>query len=260
MRIATWNINSVRLRMDLVSRFVTETKPDILCLQEIKCRDGEFPLSAFANAGLKYVSVVGQKGWHGVAIASKKPLERLPAPPICPRDEARSVAVRVAGIEIHTLYVPAGGDEPDPVTNPKFAHKLEVLAQMRAYYGRRRGAPLVVTGDLNVAPGENDVWSHKQLLDVVSHTPVETEALEAARTAGGLVDIARRHRPADEKLFTWWSYRSPDWSRNNRGRRLDHIWATPDIATAAHGSRILRPVRGWEKGSDHVPVFATFDL
>jgi exodeoxyribonuclease-3 len=254
MRIATWNINSVRLRMDLVTRFITDAKPDVLCLQEIKCRDGEFPLSAFANAGLKHVSVVGQKGWHGVAIASRKPIERMPPPPICPREEARAVAVRISGVEIHSLYVPAGGDEPDVDVNPKFAHKLRVLAEMRAYYRTRRGDALVVTGDLNVAPGENDVWSHKQLISVVSHTPVETEALEAARIDGGLVDLARQHHSADEKLFTWWSYQSPDWSRNNRGRRLDHIWMSPSLADASSGFQIHAQCRGWERPSDHVPV------
>ncbi len=255
LKIATWNINSVRLRAETVARFAAEQKPDVICLQEIKCRDGEFPAKAFKDMGLNHLHIVGQKGWHGVAIASRLALEPVAGPDLCRHSEARVAAVKVAGVELHDLYVPAGADIPDPALNPKFAHKLDVLARMKeAYAARRDAGPLVVVGDLNVAPGEYDVWSHKQLLDVVSHTPVETEALEAARTAGALVDLARFHRPCPEKLFTWWSYRSPDWTRNNRGRRLDHIWASADLAAISSDYAIHIPCRGWDRPSDHVPV------
>lgn len=114
-------------------------------------------------------------------------------------------------------------------------------------------------GDLNIAPREDDVWNHKQLLKIVSHTPVEVEHLGAAQEAGAWVDITRQDIPSG-LLYSWWSYRAADWDTADKGRRLDHIWATPDIATAAHGSRILRDARGWDQPSDHVPVFATFDL
>jgi exodeoxyribonuclease-3 len=261
LSIATWNINSVRLRVDLVARFVAEQKLDVMCLQEIKCRNGEFPEKAFKEMGLKHLHVVGQKGWHGVAIASKHKLEPLDTPALCPRGEARVAAARVKDIDIHNLYVPAGGDEPDPAINEKFAHKLAVVEAMRKHYRHRKpGPPIVLVGDLNIAPGEHDVWSHKQLLDVVSHTPVETEGLETARTQGGFVDLARHHRPAPEKLFTWWSYRSPDWTKNDRGRRLDHIWATPDIAAKTDRFEIFRDCRAWEKPSDHVPVMVRVKL
>jgi exodeoxyribonuclease III len=263
LKIATWNINSVRLRIEMVCRFLGEAKPDVLCLQEIKCRDGEFPANAFKNAGYRHMHVVGQKGWHGVAIVSRHKLTPIEAPPLCEKKEARVAAVKLQGIEIHNLYVPAGADIPDPIANPKFAHKLDLLDRMKRDYGKRRGkAPMILVGDLNVAPGENDVWSHKQLLDVVSHTPGETSRLEAAREAGGFVDIARLHKPDPEKLFTWWSYRSPDWTKNNRGRRLDHIWATDDIAPASQAAafHIHTPCRGWERPSDHVPVVAGFKL
>jgi exodeoxyribonuclease-3 len=116
----------------------------------------------------------------------------------------------------------------------------------------------VLVGDLNVAPLETDVWSHKQLLKVVSHTPVETQGLERARRAGGWVDLMRRFVPPEQKLFTWWSYRSPDWTVNDRGRRLDHIWATPGLAGAATRMAVLREARSWERPSDHVPVIAAF--
>ncbi|MEM8591831.1 MAG: endonuclease/exonuclease/phosphatase family protein, partial [Pseudomonadota bacterium] len=117
----------------------------------------------------------------------------------------------------------------------------------------------VLVGDLNIAPREDDVWSHKQLLKVVSHTPIEVEHLEAAQTAGKWVDVTRQDIP-EGNLYSWWSYRSPDWDKADKGRRLDHIWATPDLAGSASGSRVLREVRGWEKPSDHAPVFASFDL
>jgi exodeoxyribonuclease III len=259
--IATWNINSVRLRVAQVARFVDEAKPDILCLQEIKCQDGQFPLREFKAMGLKHMHVVGQKGWHGVAIASRFPLEPVMAPALCRHSEARAAAVKVNGIEVHCLYVPAGAEIPDPATNVKFDHKLDVLAKMKTEYAKRKDTgPLVVTGDLNVAPGEFDVWSHKQLLNVVSHTPIETERLEAAREAGGLIDTGRLHCPAPEQIFTWWSYRSPDWTKNNRGRRLDHIWASKDLADVSSHYSIYQATRGWERPSDHVPVMLKLAL
>jgi exodeoxyribonuclease-3 len=233
----------------------------VLCLQEIKCRDGEFPANAFKNAGYRNMHVVGQKGSHGVAIVSKLKMQPLPGLKLCPKDEARVAAVKVAGIEVHNLYVPAGADVPDPIGNPKFQHKLDVLDRMKREY-KKRTAPTVLVGDLNVAPGEFDVWSHKQLLDVVSHTPGETSRLDAAREAGRFVDLARVHRPEPEKVFTWWSYRSPDWTKNNRGRRLDHIWASDDIAATSQAAafHIHVPCRAWERPSDHVPVVAGLKL
>jgi exodeoxyribonuclease-3 len=262
LKIATWNINSVRLRIAQVQRFLAEAKPDVLCLQEIKCQTGEFPAKAFAESGYKHLHVVGQKGWHGVAIASKHKLEPVELG-LCPKGEARAAAVMVEGVEIHDLYVPAGADVPDPALNVKFGHKLDFLDAMKKFYAKRKGkGPLVLVGDLNVAPGEHDVWSHKQLLDVVSHTPAETTRLDAIRDKGGFVDLARAHKPDPEKLFTWWSYRSPDWTANNRGRRLDHIWASGDIAgsSQAKAFEIHTPCRSWEKPSDHVPVVVGLKL
>ncbi len=256
LSIVTWNINSVRPRGALIAQFVELAgKPDVICFQEIKCLNDQFPKKAFRALGYRHFHIAGQKGWHGVAFVSRVPLEEAEAPPLCRHGEARCAAVKVAGIEINNLYVPAGADIPDPAVNPKFDHKLDVLAKMKTHYAKRKDTgPLIVVGDLNVAPGEHDVWSHKQLLTVVSHTPEETTRLEAARTAGGLVDLARHHRPEPEKLFTWWSYRSSDWTKNNRGRRLDHIWASPDVAAVSSDYKIHVPARSWERPSDHVPV------
>lgn len=261
LKIATWNINSVRLRHPSVARFLEQAKPHVICLQEIKCRDEQFPTAAFKKMGYRHLHVVGQKGYHGVCFASRVKLDPVELR-ICPRSEARSAAVRVDGVEIHNLYVPAGADVPDPEVNPKFQHKLDFLDAMRSYYAKRKaqGGPLVLVGDLNVAPGEHDVWSHKQLLNVVSHTPVETNRLDAVLNDGGFVDLARLHKPAPEKLFSWWSYRSPDWTANNRGRRLDHIWASADLAPASQASafEIHVPCRSWDRPSDHVPIVAGF--
>lgn len=263
LRIASWNINSVRLRIETVCRFLSEAKPDVLCLQEIKCRDGEFPAKAFKDAGYKHMHIVGQKGWHGVAIVSRHKIDPVEGPSLCPKKEARVAVAKLDGIEIHNLYVPAGADIPDPEQNPKFKHKLDVLDRMKREYKKRNGkTPIILVGDLNVAPGEFDVWSHKQLLDVVSHTPAETTRLDAVVQAGGFVDLARRHRPNPEKLFTWWSYRSPDWTKNNRGRRLDHIWASADLAESSRSEafHIHVPCRSWPRPSDHVPVVAGLKL
>ena len=130
---------------------------------------------------------------------------------------------------------------------------------MRDHFHQERPDRAILVGDLNIAPREDDVWDHKALLKIVSHTPIEVEHFNAVMQAGNWVDVTRANIP-EGKLYSWWSYRAADWNAANKGRRLDHIWATPDIASAAHGSRILRDTRGWEGPSDHAPVFATFDL
>ncbi len=259
LRLVTWNINSVRLRMERVAAFIAAEAPDILCLQEIKCRTDEFPGKAFAAAGLPHLAIRGQgRGQHGVAIASRLPLELIDGPSLCREGHARIVSARIGGHDIHNLYVPSGGDAPDPDANPKFAHKLDFLAAMARDFaaGRSARVPQVLVGDLNVAPQEHDVWSHRQLLNVVSHTPVETEALEAARAAARFIDVARHVHPPEQKLYTWWSYRARDWAASNRGRRLDHVWtdrAALDGADLA-SFRIHLAWRGGVKPSDHAPV------
>ncbi len=263
LRIASWNVNSVRLRLDHILRFVSEARPDVLCLQEIKCQESEFPRRALAAAGLPHVLVAGQKGWHGVAIASAVPLEPLPALGVCREGQARSLSARVAGLDLHTLYVPAGGDLPDPALNAKFAHKLDFFARLTAKMAVLDGqSPVVLCGDLNVAPGMFDVWSHRQMSKVVSHTPIEIAAMESLRASLGFVDVIRRAHPEPEKVFTWWSYRAADFRTSDRGLRLDHIWVSPSlaprIAEDPASSRVYQDVRAWTRPSDHVPV--SFDL
>ena len=258
--IATWNINSVRLREPLVARLLAEEAPDILCLQECKSPVDKIPTEAFAALGYTHMIARGQKGYNGVAILSKLPLEDVGDRDFAGLGHARHVAGRLEnGVVIHNFYVPAGGDVPDRDVNEKFGQKLDYLTQMRDWFLDETPRRSILVGDLNIAPREDDVWSHQQLLKVVSHTPVEVEHLAQAQDAGGWVDITRKDIP-EGALFSWWSYRARDWSAADKGRRLDHVWATPDIAGAGHSSRILREARGWDKPSDHAPVLAEFDL
>jgi exodeoxyribonuclease-3 len=264
--LATWNINSVRLRIDLVAKFLAEHAPDVLCLQETKCRDGEFPLGEFRKLGYEHLAISGQKGYHGVAIASKIPLTSINRREFCANADARHISVRLAPadgrpLDLHNFYVPAGGDEPDPEINPKFAHKLAFLDEMAHWISTDAIAAgdAIMVGDLNVAPLESDVWSHKALLKVVSHTPIEVEKLNHVFDAGPWVDALRHYVPASEKLYTWWSYRAPDWAKADKGRRLDHIWVSASLKPNLGGMKILRESRGWDRPSDHVPVIVHLD-
>ena len=263
LRIATWNVNSVRLRLDGIRRLVESHEPDVLCLQETKVVDQEFPHKPLQKMGFKHISVRGQKGYNGVAILSRQPLEDITPMDWCGRQDCRHLYARLpGGIELHNFYVPAGGDTPDPAQNDKFAHKLQFLAETDRWFRRRRGAAdrAILVGDLNVAPHPNDVWSHRQLLGVVSHTPVEVAAL--ARLAGSRhwVDAVRHFIPDSIKLYSWWSYRSPNWQRSDRGRRLDHVWVTPSLVAALDDAEVIKPARDWPKPSDHAPVVVTFTL
>ncbi|MEJ1990127.1 MAG: exodeoxyribonuclease III [Maritimibacter sp.] len=258
--LATWNINSVRLREALVARLMTEEAPDVLCLQECKSPVEKMPLEAFAALGYGHVAARGQKGYNGVAILSKMPLEEVGSEDFASLGHARHIAAKLEnGVTVHNFYVPAGGDKPDREVNEKFGQKLDYLTEMRDWFRKEQFKKSILVGDLNIAPREDDVWSHKQLLKIVSHTPIEVEHLAETQEAGGWVDITRKNIP-EGKLYSWWSYRAKDWDAADKGRRLDHIWATPDIAEAGHNSRVLRAVRGWEQPSDHAPVFAEFDL
>jgi exodeoxyribonuclease III len=260
LRLATWNINSVRQRLDNVRRFVTEWAPDLLCLQETKTTDALFPREAFEALGYRHMLVHGMKGYNGVAILSRQPFRSTGVRSWCARTDCRHAIVELPdGTALHNIYVPAGGDVPDPEANPKFAHKLQFLDELSAWFAaeRRDGRPIVAVGDLNIAPLESDVWSHKQLLGVVSHTPVEIERLGILQRAGGFVDAVRRFIPPPERLYSWWSYRARDWAASDRGRRLDHVWVTPALAGALVETRVLREARSWDKASDHVPIMLT---
>lgn len=265
LRIATWNINSLRLRIGLLERLIDDLRPDILCLQETKVPDDLFPADGVRALGFEHMLFRGMKGYNGVAILSRLPLTLYDdAPDWCAKGDCRHVAAKIAtpggGVELHDFYVPAGGDIPDRTQNDKYGHKLDFIAETRNWFAARSGlSRAVLVGDLNIAPLEHDVWSHKQLLDVVSHTPPETEGLNAWLNSG-FVDAIRHFVPAEEKLYTWWSYRNRDWRASNRGRRLDHVWVTRDLAESLVSHVVHTDARDWEKGSDHVPVCVELEV
>jgi len=259
MRFITWNVNSVRLRLPGLERLTEEISPDVVCLQEIKADKTKFPFDAVKALGYDFIEMQGIPGYHGVATLSRLPMERLDIREWCGKQDGRHVGVALAdGTEIHNFYVPAGGDEPDPDINDKFRHKLDFLAEMAEWGAARGDRPAILAGDLNVAPLETDVWSHKQLRNVVSHTAIEIEAFAKAQDDGGWTDVVRAAVPPETPLFSWWSYRARDWEASNRGRRLDHIWAAGDLAGQMSAVSVLKDVRGWEKPSDHAPVMADF--
>lgn len=262
LKIATWNVNSVRLRQDLLRRLVALESPDVLCLQETKVQDEHFPRAPFAELGYRHMLIHGQKGYNGVAILSRIPLKKQGTRGWCARQDCRhAIAELPGGVELHNLYIPAGGDVPDPEQNDKFAHKLRFLDEMTAWFRAEGSArrKMVLVGDLNIAPLETDVWSHRQLLSVVSHTPIEVEKLGRLQATLGWVDAARRFVPPEERLYSWWSYRNRDWAASDRGRRLDHVWVTPPLGSRLAAARILREARGWDGPSDHVPVVAELE-
>jgi exodeoxyribonuclease-3 len=257
LRIATWNVNSLRQRLDHLARFVAETAPDVICLQEIKVRNEDFPKEALHALGYPHLVIHGQKSYNGVAIASRQAFEHEERLVWCQKDDCRHIAIRLAGgLEIHNFYVPAGGDKPDIEENEKFAHKLAFLTEMAdwAKTSAIKDRKVVLLGDLNVAPLEWDVWNHKRLLRSVGHTPTETAHMERLWQAADLIDVPRQFQPAPEPLYSWWGYRFAPAFAKNYGWRLDHILATPPLADSLAGVTVFRDSRGWEKPSDHVPV------
>jgi exodeoxyribonuclease-3 len=265
LKIASWNINSLRARLNSVARLVDEVAPDILCLQETKVHDDLFPRKALNEMGFTNLAIFGQKGYHGVAICStdRAPLDDIARGSWCEIEDSRHIYCRIpGGIELHNFYVPAGGDEPDPDVNDKFAHKLKFMTEVTDWFADRRddANKFMLLGDLNVAPLETDVWNHKQLLKVVSHTPVEVEHMDRWYRSHDWVDAVRRFIPPDENVYSWWSYRAKDWQAADKGRRLDHVWVTPALADNLQSSSIYKPARGYEKASDHAPVVVEIEV
>jgi exodeoxyribonuclease III len=263
VKIVSWNINSVRLRMPQVERFVMQHAPDVLCLQEIKTVEETFPHEAFEKLGYTHRAVHGQKGYHGVATVSRIPAKEFSRHDWQANGEARHVGVELLGpgrgVVVENVYVPAGGDVPDRDENPKFGQKLDFLGRMTRW-AEKIEHPTLIVGDFNIAPLECDVWNHKQLLKVVSHTPLEVETLARFQEAHGWVDLGREHIPAPERYYSWWSYRAKDWRAGDRGRRLDHMWASPELALQATAHEVFEETRDWTQCSDHVPLITEFDL
>ncbi len=260
LRLVTWNINSVRLRFPLLKQLVKELKPDILALQETKCPDELLPVDDLKSLGFGYLNFSGMKGYNGVALLSKLPLVTLRTHNRVKKNDSRhiesSIELPDRKITIHNLYIPAGGDIPDVDQNEKFAHKLDFVREVTKFFAKehRSNDSVIALGDFNIAPYEHDVWSHKQLLDVVSHTPIEVENLGKMRDSLNWIDTARHFIAPEQKLYSWWSYRNRDWRKSDRGRRLDHIWVTPALSDSLHKFTIQKDARDWTQPSDHVPV------
>jgi exodeoxyribonuclease III len=257
LRIATWNINSVRIRLPILKQLVATVSPDILCLQETKVMDEHFPLDDLKSLGFPHVAFSGQKSYNGVAILSKVKLDNVSCLTIADSDHKRHISATLPdGTALHNFYVPAGGDIPDPAVNPAFDFKLRFVDWMTGWskQHKKKKQKTVILGDFNIAPYEQDVWSSKQLRNVVSHTEPERTRLSALRDSHDWCDVARHFTDEKHKLYSWWSYRNRDWRKSDRGRRLDHIWVTPDLKPALKSCDIIKDARDWGSPSDHVPV------
>ena len=251
MKIFTWNVNSIRIRQKQLIQLIAEEKPDVICLQETKSTNNDFPKKNFEGLGY-YVYLNGMPSYNGVAILSKYKAEQISQKDFCGKKDSRHIEIIFKDIRFHSIYVPAGGDIPDPKKNEKFNHKLNFLDEMKNFFFNKDTN--ILAGDFNIAPYEDDVWSHKQLSNVVSHTEIERKKLVDVLKHCEFIDTTRKFISSPNNLFTWWSYRSPNFLVNNRGRRLDHIWINNPKKMEFKNAKIFNKYRELEKPSDHVPV------
>jgi exodeoxyribonuclease III len=254
MRIVTWNVNSLRARLERVTAWLARNEPDVVCLQELKCVDESFPAAALEALGYR-IACHGQKTYNGVAILAKRDLadvargfEGDPDP-----TKSRALAATVDGVRVLNLYVPNGQD----VGTEKYAYKLLWLERLRAHLGAayRNDEPLVVCGDFNVAPDDRDVYDAEKLRGTILCSDAERERFRAL-LAFGLADAFRMFN-ADAGVFTYWDYRAMMF-RRGLGYRIDHLLLTPSLARRCTGVTVDREERKGEGASDHAPVVATF--
>jgi len=256
-KIATFNVNGIRSREHVVLSWLEQNRPDVLCLQEIKCQDAEFPVESLRACGYE-ASVCGQKSLHGVAILSvRKPEQIRRGFGDGESDaEARLIAAKIDGVWVFNTYVPQGRS-PE---HPAFQLKLNFFARLKRLFSREYtpADPIIWLGDINVAPEEMDVFSPKRMAGKIGFHPLEREAL--ARVASwGFVDLFRKHHP-DSRQFTFWDYRLPQAFTRNLGWRIDHIRATEPIAKTSMECGVDADLRGQPTPSDHAPVWAEFEL
>ncbi len=257
MKIATFNANSIRARMPVIQRWLAASRPDVLCVQETKVVDEDFPAAEIGSLGYRAV-YRGEKSYNGVAVLSRHEIEGVS----CGFDGngsdegTRLIAVRVMGVDIVNTYVPQG-TSPD---SDRFQYKLQWFGRLLDYFSRRfmPGGRLVWLGDFNVAPEPIDVHDPKRLLGHVGYHPDEHRALAAVKS-WGFVDIFRKHHP-EAGHYTFWDYRVRDSVARGLGWRVDHIWATGAMAALSVDASIDREPRTWEKPSDHTPLVAEFSL
>ena len=255
MKIVTWNINSIRIRLELLKELSENYTPDIICLQEIKVENHLFPVEIIKSYGYEYLAYHGQKSYNGVCIISKFPFKVMDNLYFCGTRATRHIHILLeTGLNIHNFYIPSGGEVPDVDLNPKFKEKLLYLDEMQKWLKKNIKGQAIICGDFNIAPLENDVWSHKQLLKEISHTEVEINKLLSIQNDLNWIDAARFFISPQEKSYSWWSYRNPNWQKNNKGRRLDHIWLTPDLKGQLESYSVLDDFRKMKSPSDHVPL------
>jgi exodeoxyribonuclease III len=255
VKIATWNVNSIRARHDRVVAWLAAEQPDVLCMQEIKVETAAFPGDAIAAAGYQVVAI-GQRSYNGVAIASREPITDVTTGfgDDAADDEARFMVGTVRGVRIASAYMPNGGGGPE-----RFSYKLEWMARLRRWldgYADPAQA-FALCGDFNVAPEDRDIHDPARWEGAVLCTPEERSALSNVR-AWGFDDVFRRHH-AEGGRFTWWDYRGVAFFKD-QGLRIDHVWATPALAARSTACEIDRLARKGQNASDHAPVTATFDL
>lgn len=260
MRIATWNVNSVKARLESVRAWIKETSPDVICLQEIKTTTETFPAATFEDLGYN-CAVYGQKSYNGVAILSKRPMEdvRRGLPEIEGDDHARYIEAVVPGdkgvVRIASIYAPNG----NPPGTDRFAYKLAWLERLRAHVLTMlpREECVVLAGDYNVIPTDLDCHDPKAWAGDALFQP-ETKAALRRLANLGFTDVFRACH-GDERAYTFWDYFAGTWQKD-RGIRIDHMLLTPQAADRLEGSGIDRHVRAWERPSDHVPVWCELTI
>ena len=255
LTIASWNVNSIRARLSHVLKWLDDRKPDVLLLQETKVENGLFPREPFEERGM-HVLASGQKALNGVAVVSRYPTKLLGETLISGflADQRRVLRVRIMGITLMDVYVPNGGD----TSSERFADKLRFLEELAREAGlSSQERYVLIAGDFNVAPGEDDVTDAKVMDGRLCFHPEERTRFESILRTG-LTDLFRAFNP-DGKAYSWWDYREGSF-RRNAGMRLDHILVSPALAAAARSCTIDREPRSWDKPSDHAPVSAVFEL
>jgi len=253
VKLATWNINSIRAREERLLTWLGQERPDVLCLQETKTEDAGFPFAPLKKAGYE-VATFGQRSYNGVAIASTQPLTDVTRGfgDGVEDDEARVIAATTHGMRVVCVYVPNGQD----LTSDRYPYKLAWFGRLRAYLAQTSSpdAPLALCGDMNVAPDDRDVWSPEKWANSIHCSTPERAAL--ADVAGfGLTDVFRQHH-GDEKLYSWWDYRGVSFFKN-QGLRIDLIFLTQPLVARCTGCTIDRTARKGQDASDHAPVIAT---
>ncbi|HTJ11317.1 MAG TPA: exodeoxyribonuclease III [Dinghuibacter sp.] len=252
MKIATYNVNGINSRLPVLLRWLEQTRPDVVCMQELKAPQEKIPEQAIADAGYHAIWH-GQKSWNGVSILARsgKPAEICRALPGDPEDEhSRYIEADVDGITVGCLYLPNG----NPAPGPKFDYKLKWFERFTTHAASlmASGKPVVLTGDYNVMPTELDVYKPESWVDDALFRP-ETRAAFQKLVAQGWTDAIRKLHP-DEKIYTFWDYFRNAFGRN-AGLRIDHFLLSPSVAPRLKAGGVDKDVRGWEKSSDHAPVW-----